>query len=248
MPVGPPPWSKIRRREHYGAAEDKEDSRTEGARPYAAIFYAEIQAMRGSAYRTERTGLVHAETLALARSEAARLRFTERIENGALPGTSHERLGYWVRVLGVDVLDTDTDHDVRLRCAAKYRLSQGPTRQAIEEACQSLLGRAFVRLWTQVGTDLATPPTQTYWPTANPGPASHDLGGGAWLSERAHLVVEVTQPADMTETEFLAMLNVHLYRLLDDTMPAWATFGWAINVAGGFLLDISKMDWTGITP
>ena len=113
-----------------------------------------------------------------------------------------------------------------------------------------LLGDHFVQTFRQTGTDLDNPPAQTYWPVINPAPAFNnlDLGGGPWLSERAHLVVDVQRLPGESLLDFLNLMNVHLFLLLDRMTPMWSTFNWAINVDDGFLLDISDMDFDGFNP
>lgn len=246
---GKPAWSRERGVGHYGSAVDKEASSTEGTIPYAWAWYQMLQSARGSAYRKERDGLVHAENLAIARSEAARTRAAEKLAANSQPATSDEKLDSWARSLGVYRYVDDTVQDLRLRCASKYQVAKAPTIVYVDECISTLLGSAFVRTWRQEGADLATPPTQTYWPGVNPGPAAYDLGGGAWLSERCHLGVEVVQPDSLTELDFLELTNVHLHRLLDRLLPSWATFAWGMDLsADGFHLDIDDMDFTGMVP
>ena len=117
----------------------------------------------------------------------------------------------------------------------------------MDEACANLLSEAFVRTWRRYGVSLSAPPTQTYWPGVNPGPSSYSLGGGAWMSERCHLVVEVVPPASIADADFLHLVNVELFRMLDELLPAWATFDWATGITSGFLLDISQLDYGGLT-
>ena len=248
---GEPSWSRQRRIGHYGAALDKNNSATEGRSPYAWAFYREMRAGRGSAYRTVYdggvTGFVHAENLAIARSEAARWRAGDKLANNSLPATCDESLARWLETLAVNSYPGDTRQDIRQRCAAKFRLAIGPTARVVDDAVAQLLGDVFVRSWRFEGVDLATPPTPTFWPGVNPGPAGYDLGGGTWLSARAFYVVEVQQPAGMSLLTFMELLNVHLFQLLDQILPAWAAFDWAIGLSdNGFLLDISDLDFDGM--
>jgi hypothetical protein len=240
-------WERKRTIGQLGGDFNKTDCTTE-ATPYAHTWYRELIAMRGSAYSGKSSGLVHAENLAIARSEAGRTRTAEKLCTNAIPGTSDEKLDYWVEVLGVVAGPNDDDYVVRARCAAHYKAGVGPTIANEDAAIAELLGPAFVRCWRQEGTDLATPPAITYWPVIAPGPADHSLGGGCWLSERSHLVVEVVQPANMSTADFLRLMNVDLYRLLDTMLPAWATFNWAIGVTTGFVLDVDDLDFTGFGP
>jgi hypothetical protein len=246
---GKPAWSRERAIGHYGGAVDKQNSDTEGLFPYAWSWYQMLQSCRGSAYRKDRDGLVHSENLAIARSEAARTRAAEKLVANSQPLTSDEKLDRWVETLNVKHYTSDTLHDLRLRCASKYKAGIGPTIVNVDEAVETLLGDAFVRTWRQEGTDLANPPTQTYWPGVNPGPAAYDLGGGTWLSERCHLVVEVQQPDSMTLAEFLELTDVHLFQLLDRFLPSWATFNWSMDLSDdGFTLDIDDLDFKGMIP
>lgn len=250
---GEPTWSRSRIVGHYGAAPDKQNSTTEGRVPYAWVFYREMRAARGSAYRTvydgEKTGLVHAENAAVARSEAARWRSGDKLSNNALPLTSDERLGSWVEILDVDVLPSDTVHDIRLRCAAKYQAGIGCSMRVVDEAVATLLGAAFVRSWRYEGADLDSPPYSTF-PVLSPytpGPVAYSLGFQAWLSARCHYLVEAQQPDTMTRQTFLELMNVHLFALLDRMLPVWATFDWSVSVSStGFLVDLSEMDFDGM--
>jgi hypothetical protein len=246
-PAGRPPWVRDRTIADYGGALDKEATATETV-PYAWIWYSELRAMRGSAYRQESAGLVHAENIAIARSEAARTRAAEKLVANSQPSTAGERLGYWATVLQPSHKPTDSEAAVRARCAALYKAGIGPTIAQTDEACSELLGDAFVRTWRSEGTDLANPPQQTYWPTANPGGSGYDLGGGAWFSERCHLIVEVEQPDEMARADYDELITVHLFQLLDRMLPAWATFDWGEDVADGFTLDLSELDWGVMGP
>jgi hypothetical protein len=254
-PPGLPTWSRERKIGHYGGSLDKQNSDTEGTTPYAWGWYRMLVASRPSIFRHQQDGLLHARNVAMARIMAGATRSSEKLRTNSLPTTAAEAIDRWVQILGVRLRQGDTLHDIRQRCAGHYQAARGNSDQLVDEALAKLLGANYVRSWRQTGpplpdgnTDLSSPPAQTYWPTANPGPAAYDLGGGAWLSERAHLVVETIQLDGQTQREFLELMNVDLYGLLDLLLPSYATFNWAIGIsAGGFLLDISKMDFTGMT-
>jgi len=245
---GKPPWSHDRKIGHYGGELDKRDSNTEGERPYAWRWYRELQAMRGSAYTTDDDTLVHIEHVAIARAEAGRTRAAEKLHANQTPATSDERLESHVNALGVRTAATDSRSEVRARCAAKDQAAKGNNQRHVDTSLETLLGDAYVRSWRQRGTDLANPPTLTFWPGVNAGPAAYSLGGGAWLSERANLVIEVQQPDTMTEAEFLDLMNVHLFHHLTWLLPAYMTFNWALEVSTGFVLDVSQLDFGAIVP
>jgi hypothetical protein len=254
-PPGLPTWSRDRRIGHYGGATDKENSDTEGIAPYAWGWYSTMQAARPSIYSLQQSGLLHARNVAFARVMAGATRASEKLRTNSLPTTAAEAIGRWVAILGVPQRFGDTLHDLRQRCAAHYQAAKGNSDQLVDEAVAKLLGDSYVRSWRQTGptlpdgnTDLSSPPTPTFWPVANPGPAGYDLGGGTWLSSRAHLVIETQQLDGQTQRDFLELMNVDLYGLLDLLLPSYATFNWAIGIsAGGFFLDISELDFTGMT-
>lgn len=225
----------------YGGATDKENCRTELV-PYTWIAYRMIQDARGSSYSKELSGLVHVENQALARAHAARWRDCERLSTNANPATAYEKSEEWRQALAVRLRPNDTPESLRQRSAAKFLSNRGPTRQTVDDAVEKLLGNLYVKSWRLYGDDLATPPTETYWPGVNPGTPSYDLGGGPWYSERSHLVIEVTQPSDVQLSEFLDKMD-QLYELLDRLLPATATFDWAVNVDDGFTLDVDQLDF-----
>ena len=247
-PEGKPTWARRRRIGEYGLSLDKQNDQDETPAPYSWTWYLEMRGMRGSAYSQESSGLVHTENLAIARLEQAVTRSSARLAYNSVPLTSFNKLGYWAEVLNVPQRAQDSKEEIRQRCAAKFMAAVGPTEYNENEAIESLLGNHLVQVWRQTGASLASPPAQTFWPGINPGPASHDLGGGAWLSERCHLVVEVKQLDGETLSEFLELMNNQLFSLLDTMLPAWATFNWSLNVSTGFLLDISQMDFDGFHP
>jgi len=249
-PPGDPVWSRDRSISHYGGAPDKADDPTEGRTSYAWTWYQTIRSMRGDAYRPERTGLVHAENLALARMFADVTRCADKLANNRFPATSDEKLAYWVEVLRIGLRDDDQDHDIRLRAAAKFQAAVGPTIVNEDTAIERLLGRHYIRSFRQEGVDIATPPTQTFWPGIHPGVPTYALNAGAgsaWLSERCHLVVSVDQ-LQLTDGDFLQLMNVDLFGLLDPLLPSYASFNWGIDVASGFALDVSKLDFGAVIP
>jgi hypothetical protein len=248
VPHGLPPWSRQASIGDCDGAIDKRSSSTEGVTPYAYSVYQELRAMRGSAYTQKPGTLVHVENLAIARMHAAVcLRAPEKIRANANPGRSDEKLDYWVDVLGVPVRDSDQRWQIRERCAAHYKAAKGPTLANVTEAVSDLLGDAFIEIQQMTGADLANPPTQTFWPGINPGPPSYDLGGGAWLSERCRLIIVVEQPDGMSNDDFLQLMNVQLFELLDPMLPCWTGWEWVVE-SDGFFLDLSSLDLEGLTP
>jgi uncharacterized protein (DUF2237 family) len=122
----------------------------------------------------------------------------------------------------------------------------GPTKASIDDAIQAVIGDSLVAIVRPRGNDLSTPPPLTFWQGGTPGPSEYDLGGGTWISERAHLFVQVAKSPSADDQKFLFTMNVKLQRLLDRVLPAESTFAWATSQ--GFQLDISRLDFDGLTP
>jgi hypothetical protein len=241
-------WSRRRRIGHYGGALDKRNASRE-ATPYAWSWYQQVQLMRGSAFTKERGTLVHVENLAIARMYAGIARAAERLECNSVPLTSDERLSYWATVMAVPVGEGDTRQDIRVRCAAKWQAASGADEASVDAAIARLLGDNLVRVWRFRGADLDTPPTPTFWPGVNDGPSGYDLGGGTWLSRRAHVTVEVRRIANQTLAEFLRLMNLDLHRLLDSKIGSHATFNWATgSVEDGFIVGVSLIGFDAFGP
>lgn len=246
-------WGPESRIGDYDGAPDKIDCQTE-IEPYAWSWYQEYEAMLGDAFTRNRTGMVHAKKLMLARFEAGKTRAWERARANSLPSTADDCLGEWVEVLGVPTRASDQRWQIRQRCAAKFQGALGCTQQTVDDSLRKLLGSLFVQTTRPIGTDLDNPPPLTFWPGINPGGASMSLGGGAWASERAHIVAIVTKPPPSQLGEFLYQTNVVLFQHLDRLLPAKCSFSWTTSIQG-FLLDgaahadgsISQLDYDGLT-
>lgn len=240
-------WSRARRIGHYDGATDKQNA-TRETTPYAWIWYNEYTAAMGSAFTDARTGIVHSMKLALSRIECAVQRGAEKMNANSHPDTCDDLLGEWVFLLKVRIHGDETRHEIRQRAAAKFKASLGNSRTNIDAVVSELLGPYFLANVRTSGASLAAPPPLTSWPGISPGAPAYNLGGGSWYSERAHLTVSVSGPKDVNDAAFDELMNVELYNELDRDLPAWMTFNWAVNASTtGFLLDISHLDFTGLT-
>lgn len=248
-PSGKPCWSREAAIGDYGGDPNKRASKTEGDAPYAWWVYRNLQALRGSAY-SQRVGgtLVHCENLATARLFAwAFWRMPEKLVANSQPMSADEGLPYHVKVLGVPTRASDQKWQIRQRCAAHAKAILAVNIQTIQGAISDLLGDVYVDSSFAFGTDLSDPPTITYWPGVNPGPAAFSLGGGAWVSERSRLTVITQIPPGVSLAEYRQLVDVQLFQLLHRLLPTYCTFGWSVD-GDGFFLDISPLDLTGITP
>jgi len=232
-------WLPDRQIGSYDGATDKADSLTEGDSSYCYDWFLEMQAMRGSVYSTG-PGNVDAENFAMARQFGALNRAAEKLENNSMPGTSDERLEYWVQVLGVATRASDQRWQIRQRCAGKMRAAAAEASpDAIDDAIRELLGDSLVAIHRTTGTSLSSPPPGTRWPVIDPGIEAYSLGGGAWFSERSFLWIEVVQPVSLADSDFYRLMNVDLFEMLDLRLPAHMTFNWATS--DGFIVGVSLL-------
>jgi len=247
-PTGRPSWGRDPKLEDYGGSLTKHNSRTEGEMSYCAMCFLDWRDnLRGTAYTKLPDTLVHVENVALGRFFGGMMRWADRLQFNQRPSTASDQLDDWVETLNVPTRPSDTDSEIRGACAAKYRGRLGPTRQVVDDAFADLLGGLFVKVWRIDGDDIATPPALTYWPGINPGPASYDMGGGAWMSERCHLVIEVLGPQETELSEYFYMVNGKLLNLARRILPAYVTCDWAVNVEGGFELDFDDLDFGSLS-
>lgn len=234
-------WGHDRRIGEYGGSLDKTDNTTESVMPYSAQVYLAMKAARGSAYTDKDYSLVGCENLAISRfMSAVFYRTPEKFSANATPARATEKLDYWVEVLGVPRKSTDQDWELRERCAVHFEAALGPTLSNVTEAVRGLLGDAYVDLYTYYTDDFDTPPIPTFWNAGDDDGGAYSLGGHTWLSRRAHIRIETIEPPGMTRAEFLNLMNVQLFQLLDPMLPSWCTYNWSVG-SDGFKIGIDKI-------
>ncbi len=239
-------WGSSRNIGDYGGDLEKENNTTEALAPYAAQWYREMHAARGSAYTTAPYTLVDFENLAIARILAASFsRNAEKLTANATPLRADERLDYWVNVLGIPNTPSDPRWLLRQRCSAHFETATAPTVAAVITALQRLLGEAFVDLYTYTGTDLDNEPIPTYWPAGQHGPSEYSIGGSTWLSRRCMLRIQVQQPPGMSLAEFLQLMDVQMAQMLDRMLPAWVTWMWSQG-SDGFRVGVDRIGVDGL--
>lgn len=234
-------WGNPRNIGDYAGDIAKRDCKTEESIPYAAQWYHAIRSARGSAYTKRPLTFVDFENIAIARMMATAFsRNAEKLEANAIPGRADEKLDYWVEVLGVAVKPDDPAWVRRQRCRTHYEAALGPTPDAVSAALRNLLGDAFVQLHVYEGVDLDTPPTPTNWPGGIHGDTGYTIGGPTWLSRRSMLRVEVLQPPGMLLSDFLQLMDVQMFELLDRMLPAWVEWRWSEG-SDGFLVNVDRI-------
>ena len=185
--------------------------------------------------------IVDSENVAIARYMSAVFsRTPEKYSANSTPSRASERLDYWVGVLGIPKNANEPDYVLRQRCVAHYKAAIGPTLSNVTAALTDLLGDAFVALDTYYGTDLDNPPTPTFWPGGLSDGGTFSIGGPTWFSRRSHIRVSVIEPPGMTRTEFLQLMNVQMYQLLDRMLPSWVTWNWSVG-SDGFIIGTDQI-------
>lgn len=234
-------WGNSRNIGDYAGDLNKTNCKTEALMPYAAQWYHAIRSSRGSAYTKSPLTLVDFENLAIARMMAGSFsRNSEKLVANAAPARADEKLEYWAEVLAIPRKPDDPSWEIRQRCAAHYQVAVGPTLEAVGTAIQDLLGDSFVALHVYEGTDLDNPPIPTYWPAGTHGGPEFSIGGSTWLSRRSHLRIEVIQAPGVTLSEFLQLMNVQLFQLLDRMLPSWVTWTWSEG-SDGFRVNTDRI-------
>lgn len=212
----------------YDGALDKEDGSTESPVSYAAQWYRDLQQQRGSLYSKKTASFVHAENLAIARVQASiGSRYPDRLRNNATPLRADDGIEYWGEFLKLARGLNEPRMRWRKRLADFYRSTRARNNfTTFRQNVKDLLGDAFVSITLNHDGNFESPSTNTYWPTINPGPDTYDMGGGAWLSDRAQITVNASRPAGMSKDEFSQLMNVQLFQLVDRDLPIWCTAQW----------------------
>lgn len=235
--------SEAAKLEDYGGAPDKVDTDAETT-PYAWSWYLELEDMLGSAFTKARTGYVHAQKLALARLFGAGLqRANERFVNNCVPASASDLLPTWAQCFNVQFAPSTPEWQVRRDCSVRMKLLTGCTVDNIDNAIEEQLDGNLVAVHRNTSDPLSSPPANTYWPGGLPGDPNYSLCGYQWSSGRAHVWAEVTWPPDLSQTEFLQLTDVRLFRLMDLALPAHATFAWDLDTNTGFILDVSLLGY-----
>lgn len=226
---------------------------------YQEQFLAQIKAALGSLFTQENVSLVGAENIADAHTFAAVAHAADALTWQTVPATSSDSLLAWAERLGVPVRPTDTASAIREMCVAKYQAQGGNTLTNINDSVSEILKTALVKIHYFYGSTLSNEPYQTRWKAGTAGLAINDLGGmagdpnppqhanGAWHSVRCHLLIEAQQPNSLSFDEFLYVLNVRLFDLLDQMLPAYATFDWTLGPNwAGFIIGESQINYTAL--
>jgi hypothetical protein len=216
-------------------------ARVDSDNPPVAWGYFRIGAdSLGTAY-DETEPFIGAELLAEARLFGAIHRSFQKASANALPGTADEALDDWAAELGVRV---GRDRPAARAFAAAIVSRTGDDAQTLADVtalAAVALGQFFVGVSLIRGADLANPPVLTLSGAVTGSAAQlYDLGGGAWTSSRAMLLIDTVTPVTSELAEYQQRVTVDLPAALHDVIPAWAS--WAITAGGQFwTLDVSRL-------
>jgi len=162
----------------------------------------------------------------------------ERVGNQLQPTKMLENLPVWEEACGLRIGLDDTERERRADVAAKFRGFGSNAEPDIRDACEALLGRAFVEC-----RYVAAAEEYAYMPGYNPGPP-----GLEWASNRCKVFVHVQRTGETDDAWFRLMGK--LARMLDALLPSWMDSDWFIHdtdgTDDGFFLDISRLDYTGL--
>ena len=222
----------------YGADENKRESKTEGAMPYAAIELRGIQSGLGSAYTKRTSSLVTLENIVLARMLSVVSRCAERHAANQLPSTAGQALGRWAKIMAVPLGDGE-DWKVRQRCNRKMRFTaSGGTDLFLVPELRKMFGEAFVQINRFPGT-IDSSPYPTFWPAGDPGPAAWDLGDGVWSSKRCHLQVQLSRSSRLSDDEVVLIARTEMADMFSWALDSFVTWDWTLQAPGGFVLGQS---------
>jgi hypothetical protein len=197
-----------------------------GGEPLSRKIYRGLNAQMGTAYDTSEESTVTAETSAEARLIAAAWHANERAANQLDFERVTDFVPRWEAILNLHPSHSDSMASRRARIAAKRTAVGTPTELAVATLCDAVLGAVFVGLeFTPLSRAAIEWPGNGYPDT--------------WYSTTAHVLVRVTQPAGVTDADFLGRCN-GMIDLLKDFLPDWCTADWAIlnsDDEEGFILD-----------
>jgi hypothetical protein len=189
-----------------------------GSKPVARIYHEALRSALPSAIQSVPGSLADCETLATARILATMWKAQQRYEANLSPRTAYALLGNWAERFRIQVRDGDSVEYIQSLCAWKHRVNlYGPSEGAIWDACKLVLGEHLVNVQYRRGTDLGSPPADTYWPES-PGPV-------AWSSSRSLITVQAMR-GELAADAFGFLMNVRLAEVLDVIAPGYGSWNW----------------------
>lgn len=193
-------------------------ARLGGAKPVARIYHEALRSALPSAIQSVPGSFADCETLTTARVLEAAWKAQQRYEANLSPSTAFALLGNWAQRFRIQVRESDSVEYIQALCAWKHKVNlHGPNQSSIWDACKLVLGKHFVDVQFRRGTDLATPPADTFWPESP--------GSEPWTSSRSLITIQATR-RELTSDEFAFLMNVRLGEILDALAPGYGSWNW----------------------
>lgn len=195
--------------------------RTGGGAPRLRRIIEALGAQLGSAFDTTSTSNVYAEMQAYGRAINEAWGNGVRLANQWDPLRVTDFMGRWEAILGLTPAPTDLDTVRRARIAASLvRIGRANTFQAVVDAITAAVGSTVFVSITHTSSSGAVVVTPSGWPVGV------QLSGVTWYSTTAHVLVLVTQPTGMSDSQFYSQVSA-MNPVLDAMLPAWCTWDWA---------------------
>lgn len=199
------------------------------------IFLNALNDADGTALSKEEDSFNYAENFATARALADLWSANKRLSYQFDPNKMTDYLGRWENILNI-IPDPDaTDNQRRSIIAQRFAdYGKNPNQQVITDLLRLLLGDIFAEIINST-YDIAS----GFVPGGEVIPGGANLADGDWSSSIAHLLIRVTQPANITDEKFYKTVG-EIDRALENILPAWVNFEWGrynSDGYGGFILD-----------
>lgn len=172
----------------------------------------------GTAFSNDPESASWAEHLAVGRAIAYLQGLAVKVRHARNPARAIETLPRLEKICGSRPLPGEDDETRRARLLQKLAIEGAePTLALIEELVKSALGEAFIGMTYRGPSDAAG---SVEGGAVVPGGAT--LADGPWRSSVAAFEA-LAQQNDLTFAEYVRRIG-EAKRLLDDVIPAWATF------------------------
>jgi hypothetical protein len=202
-----------------------------GGVPRLQRIIESLQVARGPMYSTSPTTAVGVENNALARTlDRDNYGANERMANSFSPYTTTAVTGMlprWEAIFGITPNPSIPEPVRRATLIAAWQRIQGNNDAGgLSSIIASVLGLPLAPGSLLVAI-VYTDPTSggvSWWP-ANPNPSPDPNAPTPWWSTVANVAIQVQQPSNYTEAQFLTAINQAM-ATLDGVLPAWVTFNW----------------------
>jgi hypothetical protein len=213
-----------------------------GGIPRLTRIVESLQKARGPLYSTNTATAVGVENNAIARTlDRDSYGQNERMANSFLPSKATDlggrgTLRRWEAIFGITPSPSSDEPTRRAAVTAAWQKAiSSNNASGLNDTISGALGPLFVAVRY---TDPSTPAV-SWWP-GNPNPDEDPSIPTPWYSTIRHVEIQVTQPSNYSEADFLTAVSAATVNL-DGLLPADVTFDWFTQDAGsGFILDTNE--------